>query len=135
LMRNYEKLLAKVRDLEADKRRLEERLAASEGQQRLQQEAVRDTDRLVDRAEKLLARVKDLEEKLAASEAQRQQAQQDADRWVKDYGKLVSEMKNVEAEKRQLEGKMVDAKEMSTLKELRSTVARVLKDSETTRTA
>jgi phage shock protein A len=134
-MRNYEKLLAKVRDLEADKRQLEGRLGASEAQQRLQQEAVRDTDRLVDRAEKLLARVKDLEEKLAASEAQRQQAQQDADRWVKDYGKLVSEMKNVEAEKRQLEGKMVDAKEMSTLKELRSTVARVLKDSETTRTA
>ena len=134
-MRNYEKLLAKVRDLEADKRRLEERLGASEAQQRLQQEAVRDTDRLVDRAEKLLARVKDLEEKLAASEAQRQQAQQDADRWVKDYGKLVSEMKNAEAEKRQLEEKIVDAKEMSTLKELRSTVARVLKDSETARTA
>jgi len=94
LVKNYEKLLAKVKDLEEAKRILEEKLATSQRQQQqLQQEK------------------QILEEKLATSQKQQQEIQQ----------KLGSLEKQSE----------IDAKGVSTIKELRSNVTRLLKDSET----
>ncbi len=94
LVKNYEKLLAKVKDLEEAKRVLEEKLATSQTQQQqLQQEK------------------QILEEKLATSQKQQQEIQQ----------KLGSLEKQSE----------IDAKGVSTIKELRSNVTRLLKDSET----
>lgn len=95
LVKNYEKLLAKVKDLEEAKRTLEERLATSQKQQ-----------------QELQQQKQILEEKLATSQKQQQEIQQ----------KLAS-----------LEGQSrIDAKGGATIKELRSNVTRLLKDSETT---
>jgi chromosome segregation ATPase len=108
LVKNYEKLLAKVKDLEEAKRTLEERLATSQNQQQELQEklATSQTQQQQLQQEKQI-----LEEKLATSQKQQQEIQQ----------KLASLEKQSE----------IDAKGVSTIKELRSNVTRLLKDSET----
>lgn len=96
LVKNHEKLLGKVRELEETKRTFEERLATSQKQQ-----------------QELQQQKQILEEKLATSLKQQQEIQQ----------KLASLEKQSE----------IDAKGVSTIKELRSNVTRLLKDSETMR--
>ncbi len=113
-MKKYQKLLGEMKAVEGEKRRLAEQLAADEAERRDLQQARKDATLVVKNYEKLLDKVKDLEgekkkleERLAASEAQQKELQR----------KLASMENRAD----------MDSAEMSTLKDLHSTVARLLK--------
>jgi len=110
LVKNHEKLLGKVREFEEAKRTLEERLATSQKQEQELQKKLTISQK---RQQELQQENHILEEKLASSQKQQQEIQQ----------KLASLEKQSE----------IDAKGISTIKELRSNVTRLLKDSETMR--